>query len=401
MILLVTEKMNTFMKSSMESYISDLNLKMEVYNVVRDMVDDVENWDAENKLRKAQTNLSITQKLNDLVIAKMKRLQEKNAAMGLELSKLKLKATGTRERFVSDIGVFLSENKQVKKLKDKINDLEAKLQHMSLYGYENESDTAKEDIPESVTAGTEADQNAAPSEEAADNTADAVVVAPSREQQMFLYDLDDEFLLHVYSYLETVDIIHCAQVNRFLLKKIYIQFDIESTLVQAEWGVRPDRKALLEQQQAVANAAPPPPAPAAEPAVKGPASSSGASTPLRNATPVPDNGKLPIVSAEGAQGSSIASSSSMVPQPAVAEPALTKEIIDVLIKKLTRKRLAAIYICTHGSMSLVLTLQRTILDQCSDGAERDHDLGGAAEAAGRAGRCIGGREGGSHRSQGG
>lgn len=385
----------------MESYISDLNLKMEVYNVVRDMVDDVENWDAENKLRKAQTNLSITQKLNDLVIAKMKRLQEKNAAMGLELSKLKLKATGTRERFVSDIGVFLSENKQVKKLKDKINDLEAKLQHMSLYGYENESDTAKEDIPESVTAGTEADQNAAPSEEAADNTADAVVVAPSREQQMFLYDLDDEFLLHVYSYLETVDIIHCAQVNRFLLKKIYIQFDIESTLVQAEWGVRPDRKALLEQQQAVANAAPPPPAPAAEPAVKGPASSSGASTPLRNATPVPDNGKLPIVSAEGAQGSSIASSSSMVPQPAVAEPALTKEIIDVLIKKLTRKRLAAIYICTHGSMSLVLTLQRTILDQCSDGAERDHDLGGAAEAAGRAGRCIGGREGGSHRSQGG
>lgn len=313
------------MKSSMESYISDLHLKMEVYNVVRDMVDDVENWDAENKLRKAQKNLSSTQKLNELVIAKMKRLQEKNAAMGLELSKLKLKATGTRESFVRDIGAFLSENKQMKKLKDKINDLEAKLQHMSLYGYENESDT-KEENPESAA---ETEHNAVQSETASDNTVNAVVVVPTREQQMFLYDLDDEFLLNVYSYLETVDIIHCAQVNKYLLKKIYIQFEIESTLVQAEWGVRPDRKVLLEQQQQAAASVASTPMDASG---KG-HSRSGTNSPLRNATPVPESGKvggvLPVASAVGAPA--------MVAQPAVPEVALTKEIIDVLIKKLTRK----------------------------------------------------------------
>jgi len=310
----------------MESYISDLHLKMEVYNVVRDMVDDVENWDAENKLRKAQKNLSSTQKLNELVVAKMKRLQEKNAAMGLELSKLKLKATGTRESFVRDIGAFLSENKQMKKLKDKINDLEAKLQHMSLYGYENESETAKEENPASTS---ETDLNAAPSEAAPDSTANEVVVAPAGEQQMFLYDLDDEFLLNVYSYLETVDIIHCAQVNRYLLKKIYIQFEIESTLVQAEWGVRPDRKALLEQQQRLQQATATVASTPVDVSGKGP-TPSGSGSPLRNATPAPapENGK-----AGGA-----VSAPAMLAQPVVPEVALTKEIIDVLIKKLTRKQ---------------------------------------------------------------
>ena len=332
--------MNGFVKLSMDAYVSDLHLKIEVYNVVRDMVDDVETWDAENRLRKTQNNLSSTQKLNDVIISSMKRLQEKNAAMGMELKKLKLKASGTRESFVKDIGSFLSENKQMKKLKDKINDLEAKLQHMSLYGYDNESDaaqevTSSEPSPESESIAETGAMQAAEN----NNSASQAVEVSKKEQQMFLYDLDDEFLMNVFSYLETVEVIHCAQMNKYMLKKVYILFEIESTMVQPEWSIRPDQKVLqLEaaQQQ-----------PQSTHMTQGSTNASGQASVSK-----------PSVSAPASNNNTAASSSVPSPSSAVATPSfavapepiqMSKEVVDALTKKLTRKPLDSCLLIVKSS----------------------------------------------------
>uniref|UniRef100_A0A7S3LZC2 F-box domain-containing protein n=1 Tax=Spumella elongata TaxID=89044 RepID=A0A7S3LZC2_9STRA len=324
--------MNGFVKLSMDAYVSDLHLKIEVYNVVRDMVDDVETWDAENRLRKTQNNLSSTQKLNDVIISSMKRLQEKNAAMGLELSKLKLKASGTRESFVRDIGSFLSENKQMKKLKDKINDLEAKLQHMSLYGYDNESDAAQEVTSSELSPESESIAETGTTQAAEINSgASQAVETLKKEQQMFLYDLDDEFLMNVFSYLETVEVLHCAQMNKYMVKKVYILFEIESTMVQPEWSIRPDQKALqLEAAQQ-------------QPQTQMTQGSTNASGQASVNKP---SGSAPASNNNTAASSSVASPSSAVATPSFAvapEPIqMSKEVVDALTKKLTPDEMKAV-----------------------------------------------------------
>jgi len=325
--------MNGFVKLSMDAYVSDLHLKIEVYNVVRDMVDDVETWDAENRLRKTQNNLNSTQKLNDLIVSNMKRLQEKNAAMGMELNKLKLKASGTRESFVRDIGSFLSENKQMKKLKDKINDLEAKLQHMSLYGYDNESDIAQEEpssepSPESETIAETGAKQAVENS----NSASQVVEMPKKEQQMFLYDLDDEFLMNVFSYLDTVEVIHCAQMNKYMLKKVYILFEIESTMVQPEWSIRPDQKTLLQeaaQQQKQLQQQP----------QNAPLTPQGSNNTSAQTQVTKPGGSIPVTNNNAVASSTVAPPAATTPSFAVApEPIqMSKEVVDALTKKLTRK----------------------------------------------------------------
>lgn len=325
--------MNVFIKSSMDTYISDLHLKIEVYNVVRDMVDDVENWDAENNLRKAQRNLASTQKLAETIIVQMKRMQEKNKAMGLELSTLKMKAGNTRDLFVRDIGAFLSENKQMKRLKDKINDLEAKLQHMSLYGYEQESESAKE-RPADNAEEQENGQSTTQSEELVQGTeitGTLAVAPPISEQQIFLYDMDDETLMNVFSYLVTEEVIHSAQVCKYMLKKVYILFSIESTMVLPEWGDRPDRKALLEKAARASTA----PALSAAPdrSAVSTATNSVPNTPSRNSVNNTSNGNISAALGGPPAGSEATSH----------EPALTKEIIGVLIKKLTCRFLLSIW----------------------------------------------------------
>lgn len=325
----------------MDSYYADLNLKMEVYSVVREMVDDIEMWDVENALLKTQKNLLTTQQLNDTVISKMRQLVDKNTKLEQELLKIKQVAQGTRELFVKDIGLFLSENKQVKKLKDRISELEVKLEHVAMYGtLEPVEDTEVPVDNKDKKSGDVDSQDISAQVSEADNTSSApaqAVVTVIKEQQMFLYDLDDEFLLHIFSYFdEGSEVLNVAHSCRHFFSRVNALFDIPNPLVQPEWSLRPRRYALPAPAQPATNATPSTP----ERASKAPSS---APTPDRANALAASKGPPSAVPAVPP-----APAGNAVPPaaPAPQDPVLTKEIIDVLIKKLTRKDKHCFEICS-------------------------------------------------------
>jgi hypothetical protein len=360
--------MNSFMQSALDGYFHDIQVKIEVYDIVRELVDDVEYWGAENQLRRAQKNLALTQQLNDAVIEKLKDLNGKNDRLNAELAKLKDGAVTTRELFVRDIGHFLAENKQVQKLKDKISEMEIRLHNYAVHG----TDVLEPEEQEVVL--TDATQNGKTEEEAStesesnkvDETAPLSSVvslpqqvlppAPKPEQQMFVYDLDDEFLMSVFAFMDTPDILNVASTCKYLSIRVVNMFAMDSAVARPEWAVRPDRQALLAQ---AASQSTDPISTAGTAVVPATPDRSAINSSKTNSTPERKSAlgavassitatlaALPLTSSASAKGDTAAPGTAQgtapAPMPAApsltpapVETGLTKEIIDVLIKKLT------------------------------------------------------------------
>jgi hypothetical protein len=362
--------MNSFMQSALDGYFHDIQVKIEVYDIVRELVDDVEYWDAENQLRRAQKNLALTQQLNDAVIEKLKDLNSKNDRLNAELAKLKDGAVTTREMFVRDIGHFLAENKQVQKLKDKISEMEIRLHNYAVHG----TDVLEPEEQEVVL--TDATQNGKTEEEAStesesnkvDETAPLSSVvslpqqvlqpAPKPEQEMFVYDLDDEFLMSVFAFMDTPDILNVASTCKYLSIRVVNMFAMDSAVARPEWAVRPDRQALLAQAasqttDAVSTVTAGTAAVPATPDRGAINSGKTNSTPERKSalgavasSITATLAALPLTASASAKGDTAAPGTAQgtapAPMPAApsltpapVETGLTKEIIDVLIKKLT------------------------------------------------------------------
>jgi hypothetical protein len=364
--------MNDFMHSALDGYFHDIQVKIEVYDIVRELVDDVEYWDAENQLRKAQKNLAVTQQLNDAVIEKLKDLNIKNDRLNAELAKLKDGAVTTREMFVRDIGHFLAENKQVQKLKDKISEMEIRLHNYAVHGTDilepEEQDQEMEQVDSTQNGKAEEEASTESESGKVDETAplSSVVSLPQQvlspplkaEQEMFVYDLDDEFLMSVFAFMDTPDILNVASSCKYLSIRVVNMFAMESAVARPEWAVRPDRQALLAQ--AVSNTTDAVLTVTAGTAVVPATPDRGAiNSSKTNSTPERKSAlgavassitatlaALPLTSSASAKGDTAAPGTAQGPAPAPmpaapsltpapVETGLTKEIIDVLIKKLT------------------------------------------------------------------
>mmetsp|Transcript_76171 Transcript_76171/g.149438 ORF Transcript_76171/g.149438 Transcript_76171/m.149438 type:complete len:534 (+) Transcript_76171:61-1662(+) len=328
--------MELFVNSTLSSKFTDIQRSLEVYNVVREMVDDIEMWDMENNLSRATKHLALTQSLNDAIITKMEALQERNSTLTTELAKLKEGATKTREIFIQDIGYFLSENKQTQKLKDKITEMENRLNSYALYGTdcieeeEKNEDGESGEATEANSDTTEKVDDSAPLSSVVSLPAIAsLAVEEKREQQMFLYDLDDEFLLNVFSYLDTVEVLSVASMCKYSFKRVVALFAIDSAVLQPEWGIRPDQKALLASQKEQSVHSDTPTAAGTAPDNNNNVPSTPDRSVMKVSTTVPATPESKVVSAVSTA-------------PAQEGPGLTKEIIDVLIKKLTPAELMVI-----------------------------------------------------------
>jgi hypothetical protein len=144
-----------------------------------------------------------------------------------------------------------------------------------------------------------------------------------------LYDLDDNLLLAVFPYLETSEVLNVSQVCRYMLQKIYLLFGMEMSLIVPEWGVRPDRAALLEAQtqaqtqeeQRKKQGTPAIAAAAVTAQAQAPSAQITAQIAAQITAPAPASAFAP------------ASASAPTPEPVM----LTKEIADSLTKKLNGK----------------------------------------------------------------
>jgi hypothetical protein len=271
--------MEGFIRNATEVYHQDLKIKLEVFNVVNDIVDDVEECASVNSMKRAEKNLMVSEKIVESMVQKIREVQAKNVRLDEQVVTMKKLASKTRETFVKDIGFFLAENKQVTKLKDRIATLELRLSRLAEYesdeSLKNEQKGDKDKARPECVANNEESTSVSDDKLSSSRTSEVDLTAPlssvalvpvaadnsssvgaallnqgsaPKEQQMFLYDLDDNLLLAVFPYLETSEVLNVSQVCRYMLQKIYLLFGMEMSLIVPEWGVRPDRAALLEAQ---------------------------------------------------------------------------------------------------------------------------------------------------------
>jgi hypothetical protein len=271
--------MEVFIRNATEVYHQDLKIKLEVFNVVNDIVDDVEECASVNSMKRAEKNLMVSEKIVESMVQKIREVQAKNVRLDEQVVTMKKLASKTRETFVKDIGFFLAENKQVTKLKDRIATLELRLSRLAEYesdeSLNNEQKGDKDKARPECVANNEESASVSDDKLSSSRTSEVDLTAPlssvalvpvaadnsssvgaallnqgsaPKEQQMFLYDLDDNLLLAVFPYLETSEVLNVSQVCRYMLQKIYLLFGMEMSLIVPEWGVRPDRAALLEAQ---------------------------------------------------------------------------------------------------------------------------------------------------------
>ncbi|KAJ1417779.1 hypothetical protein B484DRAFT_146668 [Ochromonadaceae sp. CCMP2298] len=226
---------------------------------------------------------------------------------------MRLRAAETRESFVGEVGQFLEASRCSQKLKERVNDLQKKVGVVGKGaggtvegGIRESGNTGEGEAGEGGQVSGEGEQEGAVLSEG-----QLQEQREQREQLFFLYDLEDESLMHIFSYLDTVEVLHIAQVCKFVLVRVDRLFGIESSVIQPEWETRPtaaDRQLLLQAQaQAQAQAEI-----QAQAAIQAQKQIQG--------------------QAQGQGGG----------QVGPADPILSKEIIDVLIKKLTAAELKVI-----------------------------------------------------------
>mmetsp|Transcript_22796 Transcript_22796/g.38040 ORF Transcript_22796/g.38040 Transcript_22796/m.38040 type:complete len:546 (-) Transcript_22796:56-1693(-) len=390
--------MNSYLEATLDDYRLDLQRKLEVYGVVRELVEDVVLWDSDNALRQTQSNLARSERLNYVMANKIRRLQSKNKVLNNELSTIREQASLVRDSFVRDIGRFLLDSKQSQKMKKKIANLEAQLEKFEEFESARQVDSmlstgsighASPVNPDSnvsaIASTTESKVLVDANEPKSTNNSSSSEVAiksvgindalqdatTSHKQEFYLYDLEDDFLLQIFSYLDTMEVLHVAQVCKFVFKRVDDLFSIESNLIKPEWCVRPDQAMLLRQQQEQEQQQQQEAGKDSNPPCEATNSSSGSGV---SGASISINGLMnrfitadsrvssdaDMSSASSTASTTAAATTAITATTASAaseSPVLTKEIVDVLIKKLSAAELKVILSIAERSKKQIVTIE--------------------------------------------
>jgi len=142
-------------------------------------------------------------------------------------SRIRQQAAEARDCFVADIAQVLSESRNTMNLRNKIKELQRKVQVVETQDAELKELRKKiKDLEKVGSSGK-------------GTGVVAVTPAPRKRVRKFLIHLDDPLLLAVFSFLETKDVIWAAQTCRYVFKRVDTLFGIESQIVRPEWGQEP------------------------------------------------------------------------------------------------------------------------------------------------------------------
>ena len=95
--------MDSYIHSTVTIFQDELIGKCEVYNTLRDMIDIVESYNLETKYLQAQKKFQVAEQLNQMLISRIKYLEEENSRTERELQQIKSFGKTVREKFLNDI----------------------------------------------------------------------------------------------------------------------------------------------------------------------------------------------------------------------------------------------------------------------------------------------------------
>ena len=230
--------MNQLIDKTLHKFQQELLINYEVHHLVRDMVETVSQFHLQNDYYRMKENFEMANGFNQKLIQRIEWIEKEYGQVKGELSFVKGEATMVRQRFVNQIGSFLAENRINHKLKKRVMELEEILSTIK----------ANEEIEESEEVANGSLKLDNPSEKANDNSAlktdskDKISAPPSPpkpKNPLKLLALAETPLLHIFSFLQTVEVLSYAQVCRYVYQRMDKIFGIDSTTVKPEWAALP------------------------------------------------------------------------------------------------------------------------------------------------------------------
>lgn len=229
--------MDSYIHSTVTVFQQDLIGKCEVYNTLRDMIDIVESYNLETKYLHAQKKFQLAEQLNDVLISRIKYLEEENQRRERELQQIRTFGKTVREKFLNDILFFLSENRTNQRLKERIVELESLIPEGGI-----DLNTAAAPAPVTDDATANQDTPAVNNEQVGGQEASSTVVAKSAKRNPIyppiVLDLEDPVLLTMFAFLTTGEVLEFAQICRYVYQRVDKIFGINYPLIKPEWAIR-------------------------------------------------------------------------------------------------------------------------------------------------------------------
>ena len=277
--------------------LANLRIERSVECLLNDMISTIEHWSYENMLRRNKLEVLVAHRKNDELIKKIEMIEDEKRKLKESVDSLHNKATVVRENFVLEISQILFDSRHSHKLKQKLKDLELKA---SMVDTLQRQLIDAEDTINSLKNDSNSDNNKIQIESSVkdeamhiDNTnsnpvcdnpitnlaiqSDTILSTSSNNNQSirpilvpttglsdtietsstkslivneknsnektpkycnFLAELDDEILLQVFSFLSTIEVLHSAEVNRYVFKRVVTLFGIDSQVIKEDWGIK-------------------------------------------------------------------------------------------------------------------------------------------------------------------
>lgn len=218
-------------------------------------------------------NVAHLQMVATRLARRVRALQAERARLQEELRSVRTRAAEVRTTFALDISAVLMESKSVQILRKRVKDLEERIDVLKQNAEEEEEEEEKERAAGEKSGSLEtADEvkhtlASADADDRSRQAANVAVVvdqppplplslpppppqppAPPRDSCL-LSDVSDKVLLHVFSYLDTAEVLVAAQVNRFVFQRVDCLFGTDSAVVKPEWSIRHPPLSSAEPQQ--------------------------------------------------------------------------------------------------------------------------------------------------------
>lgn len=234
--------------------------RYEVDIVLRDIVVSIEIFNSEEYSSKLEKNLEEEHCTSNQLNIKLTNLQEENKQLQKRMAFLINRAVSVRESLVTDIGELLLESQGIHKLHKRVKELEFQVYKSS--SLENELDNARQRILqlENAMLKSQNKENSrlSSSFDASFDTSTSLLNSASiystlassiltvneqsnqrvdnkQKKRIIFLDLEDEFILHTFSYLEAMDVMSTAQICRSFFRRIDVIFGIESQILRDSW----------------------------------------------------------------------------------------------------------------------------------------------------------------------
>lgn len=240
--------MTSFLGRTLSNCYIDIQSRLDVESVIKEMVSVVEIYSLEENLLHLRNQLTESHNLAHNLKVEADSLRKEKSDCDSEFDRIRSEAISVREHLVHDIASVVSESRQIKKYQARIRELEAReseLIHFVKYGGGREINSviqpkndavnilqtdsyspAQYEFADSIVGGISEDLNA-------DSTPIQLLVP--RRCPKLLKDLENKLLLLYISFLDVSEVLIVAQINRQLFARLDKLFQNGSSIPKAGW----------------------------------------------------------------------------------------------------------------------------------------------------------------------